>query len=133
MKTKNNGKVLVWFCDRVYALANLFGEPVEEEYLAKKLPEIASGAYEVRSARLKMKEAYGNVAWIDHFLGRAENALYEVDRVVSEKPIDIRRAELAKSMLIACSRDLAEIWEEDYYDAAVKEKQKAASTTKDVA
>ena len=126
MKTKNNGKLLVWFCDKVCALANLFGEPVEEEYLGKRLPEIAAGVYEVRNARLKMKEIYENVSWIDHYLARADNALYEVDRVIREKPIDIRRAEWARTMLIECAREFAEVWEEDHYDAAVKEKPNKA-------
>lgn len=116
-KTQNDGKFLVGFCNRVYALSNLFGDQVEAEFVVKRLPEIEEKAFEVRSARGKMDSIYGKVEGVEACLRHVDEVLYRTEKFILTAPMDMEEATACRDRLRACAGGLSDIWYKEYYSA----------------
>ena len=111
---KNKGEFLKWFCDKVYALSNLFYGDDDEIY-ARRLPEIEASLFEIRAARLKIGSVYSRVAGMKECLVHVDNVVYEVEEYVAKGRISMEERKVCMEMLLSCTGDLLEIWYRMYF------------------
>lgn len=120
MKSQNNGKLLVWFADRVYLLKKDFDLPVGGSF-EEKLPEIVGLVHELRNTNPKAKSVYGKINGMDKCLKDLDKALYEADKLAYACQELKEMKEVCRCQLEDVARRLAEIWWEEYNNPEAKQ------------